>query len=1270
MKESHTEALAIIGAACRLPGDVSDLASLWTLLEEGRDAVSELPPDRFSLDRYFSQAPDLPGHAYTRAAGVIKNAKDFDADFFPLPHKESMDMDPQQRLLLEMAWETMESAGLTASSLRGSGTGVYIGASTVDSSLRGQDGPETIGMYSTIGASLAVLANRLSYVYDWHGPSQVAETACSSALVALHNACEALRAGHISLAMVGAVNLLFSPFPFICLSKAHMLSPDGRCKPFDAAANGYVRAEGGGMILVKPLEAARRDNDKVLAIIAASGINSDGRTNGLPLPNPEAQSDLLRDIYDRHRLDVGKLAYVEAHGTGTAAGDPVEALALGRVLGRRLRRRRPLYMGSIKSNVGHLEPAAGMAGLLKALLVLQKNIIPPSLHFNRPNPHIDFKGLNLKVPTCPTPLPLRGPQTLVGVNSFGFGGTNAHVVLQRAPAQRGARPRAAQLPPMPPFFLSARSAQSLSALARSLAGSLENSPDGQLENAGQPALYDTACTLIKNREHLRVRAVLVPADKENLPEALRKLASGIDSGKGKAALEAVGENCPAAFVFSGNGSQWLGMGKSMLRENAVFAAALEEVQEMLRPLGGAPIIEALQSPEKFPDQTQHTELGQPLLFAMQVGLVRALAAKGIAPGAVFGHSVGEVAAAWTAGALSLRDACAVVHFRSKLQSRFKDQGLMAVAAVSPDEASTVLEQYQGRVEITAWNAPASITLAGEAEAVTLCVRDWKQQGVTAKTLPLPYPFHTRRMEELREEFSASIASIRPQKARLPFYAAAQDPDLPFKADQAYWWRNMRQPVHFFQAARSALDNGFRLFLEIGPRPVLGGYLQEIIKDKKVTARALPSLLYSGNEAKQFEKAWQDAWKNGWPLDAKALVRAPYRPVELPVYAWDRRPHWVEPTPEFKGLLNRQRQHPLLGWAVGQLPVFENIIGLGDFPWLADHRAGDAVLLPAAAFVEIFLAAARALHPADPRELERLVLYRPIHFGKDGAMHIRVLADEDDGSLRLEGRPYMSGDKWSLFARTRMKPASRPRNARSLPAAPGPGDRLLDSAEIYARAQAHHLHYGPAFQTLQEAWLRKDDAGTEIVTRLNAPLPESAEGMHIFPTLLDGAFQALLPLLDLERDADRGAGGGEAWLPASFGNTALFSESVAVRSVARLRRVGRRSALADITLFDAEGQVSAALDGCLFRRSAWLENPGDRPAGYVMHALPRPERDQRAAPLDPDEVCRLASAPLLRASAEKEAANARTRGVTTAELLRFTALKYAHESLSALSDGPF
>ncbi len=1249
------EPLAIIGAACRLPGGVGDLPGLWRLLAEGKDAVTELPEDRCSLDRFFSKAADMPGHGYTRAAGVLSRIKEFDPEFFGFSRKEATDLDPQQRLILELAWEAMENAGVLPSSLRGSRTGVYVGASGMDFSMRGVADPGVLTAYSMIGSSLSIIANRVSYAFDLRGPSLTVDTACSSSMVALHMACEALRRKECSQALVGGVNVLLSPLPFIGFSRAHMLSPAGRCKVFDASADGYVRAEGAGAILIKPLSQARKDKDTVLALIAGTGVNSDGRTTGLALPNKKAQMALLREVYERFDLDLDHLAYVEAHGTGTAAGDPIEASAVGEVLGKPLQGKRPLLVGSVKSNIGHLEPASGMAGLLKVLLVLQKGVIPPNLHFSTPNPAIDFKALNLAVPTRATRLPLRGKEALVSVNSFGFGGTNAHAVLQKAPPAR--RPAGAPSgKPLPPLLLSAASEKSLRARALSLAE--------HLEGADAARCRDTALTLALCRDHLRCRAVVEAVRPEQLPRQLKKLASDAPP-KAVPIAAGVGENCRGAFAFSGNGCQWAGMGRALLAESVPFAAAVEEVDALLRPLreplGAAPIIEMLRSSEKHAGVLGRTENAQPLLFAVQVGLVRALTEKGITPDAVFGHSVGEVAAAWACGALDLKDACTVVHFRSLLQAPLRGTGQMAVTSMAEAEARELLAPYDGRVEITAVNAARALTLAGDTDAVADFLQKCKKLRVTAKMLDLPYPFHTRRMEDLKEDLLGALRDIRPREARIPFLSTALPEAKNTLLDAGYWWNNLRNPVQFALAGQKALELGCRIFLEIGPHRVLGGYLQETVKASGLTAAVLGTLYKNGPDAERLESSWKEAWQRGWAFRPRET--GPFTRQNLPPYPWNREYLWSPDSPECRDFLGKERVHPLLGWRLPlAAPVFENVLSLPDFPWLRDHKAGESTVFPAAGVIETMLAAAEVLHPGEALELERLTLLRPLRFASDGGQSTRMFLDKEDGALRLEGRAYMSPEEWSPYASARAVPFTHaPPPPSPLVREPEQFGAPVDSSSLYATAERFMLHYGPAFRMVEKAWLRRGDEGPEALARLTAPDLASAKGMRVPPTLIDGAFHTLLPLLRSLRDKVQ----GQAYLPAAFGRVVLYAPGTPAFALSRLRKVGPRSVVADFDLLSDRGTLLLSLSQCRFRRAAWLENESAAPAHYVMRPMAAPRADAAApSPLRAglEEIHHDARAAVARHTPE----DAARHEVHPRMLLRFAALTYAHEAIAALA----
>ncbi|MDR2489744.1 MAG: SDR family NAD(P)-dependent oxidoreductase [Desulfovibrio sp.] len=1260
------EPIAIIGAACRFPGEVASLEEYWTLLERGTDAVSHLPQDRFSPERFFSLSQGIDGHAYVNAAGIIDNIHCFDAEFFGISRKEAQSIDPQQRMAMETVWEALETAFIVPSSLKGSRTGVYMGASNTDMAIRCMDDLASMSAYAMTGTSLSIVANRISYVFDLRGPSMTVDTACSSSLVAVHQACEALRAGRISLAIAGGVNALLAPYPFIGFSQAHMLSPDGRCKAFDASGNGYVRSEGAGVIILKPLTRALKDNDDILALIAGSGVNSDGRTTGISLPNAKAQAALLREVYRAFGLNKTNLTYVEAHGTGTAAGDPLEAAAIGTILGKALRRVRPLPMGSVKSNIGHLESAAGIAGLLKGMLVLRRGKIPPNLHFTTPNPAIDFAGFNLVVPTRVEALPDLKNNELVSVNSFGFGGTNAHVVLQKAPPQASSaacppRGRDGAAGEQSPLFLSANSLSSLGLLAGKYAAAVEHA---------RPADCDEiASSLVSCREQMRWRELVTGATPAELHRRLKKLEKSIASGERQIqAVAGAMKEEGGVFVFTGNGSQWQGMGTELMRGSKEFRSALEEVDALLAPLQGWSLLDIFATPARYAEAFDYTEKSQPLLFALQVGLVQALKAKGILPAATLGHSVGEVAAAWACGALSLEDAATVIHHRSFLQKNLRDKGGMAVVSLPEARLAELLRPFGDSVQIAAVNTEDSFTLAGDGKSLQIIVQQCKQQRLPAKVLPLSYPFHSSAMDAIRQKLLDALSGIRPRKGKIPFFStavpAAERNPLP---DNAYWWHNIRRPVLFHKAVTKALAQGFSLFMEIGPRPLFSSYLRDIAKKNNSHMIFIPTLTNNGDEKADFASAWKNAWQAGWNVNAQALFPLEFRKRELPSYPWNRERLWPDQTPECREFLSAAKKHPLLGWRLpGKAPVFENILALPDHPWLRDHKTGASTPYPAAAYIESMLAAGREIHARERQELERVVLARPLHLFEDKAKVIRISVDREDGGLLMEARGHMGTESFGAYARGRLLPlAETPPEAPLDLAFPERFGVPVSKNVLYETARSFLLNYGPAFQTVERAWVNADPSHPEVLAQLADPFAQSDTDMIIAPTLLDGAFQTLFLLLS-GRSRTTSI---HTYLPAAFDRIILYAQGAAHYVHARLERVSPRSVLASFRLADARGNILLSLRNCRFRRAAWLEYEQNANAPYAVRLEAAPHAVCRDS-LDYSFPQRIEAALEFFLKDNPLALSENTRqSVHPYILLQLTSLAAAHESaLSLQKDG--
>ncbi|MBI4587682.1 MAG: acyltransferase domain-containing protein, partial [Candidatus Rokubacteria bacterium] len=742
----NREPIAIIGIGCRFPG-ASGPDAFWRLLREGVDAIREVPADRWDLRAFYDPDPSVPGKMNTRWGGFLERVDQFDYRFFGISPREAARIDPQHRLLLEVAWEALEEAGLAAERLAGSPTGVFIGISTNEYGRIQLSDPALIDAYAGTGNALSIAANRISYAFDLRGPSMGVDTACSSSLVAIHLACQSLWDGECTLVLAGGVNVILGPALTINFTKAGAMAPDGRCKAFDARADGYVRSEGAGLVVLKPLSNAVADGDPIYAVIRGTALNQDGRTNGLMAPNRLAQEAVLREAYRRAGVSPGQVQYVEAHGTGTFLGDPIEAAALGAVLAVDRPPGRPCAIGSVKTNIGHLEAAAGVAGLIKVALSLKHQAIPPSLHFREPNPHIPFGDLPLRVQQTLAPWPEGSARALAGLSSFGFGGTNAHVVLEERPR----RPR----PPGPweapasvqahLLPLSARSQAALLALARAYRdfAAIEESRTGV-------SLQDACFTASVRRSHHDHRLALSISSWGDLVERLDTFLQGETRPGLAAGRRPPGQRRKVVFVFPGSGSQWCGMGGELLEREPVFRAAIERCDQAMREHVGCSLLQALTADESE-CRLDEIDVFQPALFAMEVGLTALWRSWGLEPDAVVGHSMGEVAAAYVAGALTLEDAVRIICRRSRLLKRLSGRGSMAAVELSLEQARRAVTGYENRLSIAASNSPTSTVLSGDVAALEEITERLQRQDVFCRPIKVDVASHSPQMDALRAE---------------------------------------------------------------------------------------------------------------------------------------------------------------------------------------------------------------------------------------------------------------------------------------------------------------------------------------------------------------------------------------------------------------------------------------------------------------------------------------------------------------------------------------
>jgi len=1234
--------IAVIGAACRFPG-AGDLTEFWSLLLSGTDAIGPMPEERWDVAANFHPDPTRPGKMYSRGGGFIADIDKFDASFFGISPREARRIDPQQRILLELTWDAMENAGIVPGRLAGSQTGVFVGISFSDYAALQREDADNVDAYVMSGSAVSNAANRISYIFDLHGPSFAVDTACSSSLVAVHEACVSLWRGESTVAIAGGINALLSPSGFIGFSKAHMLSPTSRCHAFDASGDGYVRSEGGGVVLLKPLAQAIADGDPIWAVIAGSGVNSDGRTTGLAMPNPVAQEALLRQVYRDAEVDPASVAYIEAHGTGTSVGDPVECTALGHVFGAARPAGDPCRIGSVKTNIGHLEPASGVAGLMKVLLALRHRELPRSLHLSTPNPQIPFAELNLAVVTKKTRL-ASGP-LVMGVNSFGFGGTNAHIVLREPEPGAASAAKAAVAgttkSEIAPLLISASRDEALSALALRYAG--------LLRSAGAPPLPALCRAAATQRTHHSRRLAVFGANGSEIAAKLEAFATG-ESVPLTVTGQAPASAARLAFVFSGNGSQWRGMGSTLLAD-PLSAEWIGRVDAALRPHLGWSVKELLQSSEPD-DLYDRTEYAQPALFALQVAVFEWLRANGIEAEAMLGHSVGEIAAAYAADILPLPEACRVIAVRSQAQQRTAGAGRMAALGLSAADAAAAIEAYEERLTIAGINSPSSVTVAGDADAISALGNELKDSGTFYRELALDYAFHSRAMDPVRSNLLDRLAGLKTRPGTHRFISTVTGDDL--AGDQlgaSYWWDNIRKPVQFAPAIAALTEDGFNTFLEIGPHPILDGYLRECLRAGGGNGTALATLRRREPEREALWTAFGRCYGTGVAIDFDKLYPEKTGFVTLPAYPWQRERYWFSDGEAGEAAPAQPKKHPLLGKRQSTAEaIWKNRLDPAIVPWLADHVVQGSTVVPGTAFIEMALAAAAIETGAEAVEVEGFEIRRPVVIASGGDAVIEASFSAEDGSFRLLAGEASGGTPPIVVARATPLAAGTGETSEPLPAVRKRLGQKIDGKDIYRRFDLHGLHYGPAFQGIAEAW-----AGTgEALGRIEAPESVVAEldQYCLHPAILDACLQVTLAAMP-EDNSERQA----ALVPSKADRIRFHGGE---RRVAwchmRVTRIGARSIVGAFRLLDEDGATIAEIEGMRFRRVE-LASTSEIPAYHWRYQL-LAAADQMADARDIPSPQNLSAA--LAGDADED------RGTVRAALDRVAA-SYARAALADLAD---
>jgi acyl transferase domain-containing protein/acyl carrier protein len=1164
---ARREPIAIIGIGCRFPGAAGPDA-YWDLLRRGADAVSDVPSSRWDVAAYFDPDPDAAGKTYTRRAGLLAQVDRFDPQFFGIAPREAVGMDPQQRLLLEVCWEAFEDAGQAPDQLHGSATGVYLGISTMDYATMQMkhDDVARLDAYSQSGLAFSIASGRVSYVLGLQGPSVSLDTACSSSLVAVHLACQALRLGECRMALAGGVHLMLLPDNSICYSRARMVAPDGKCKTFDASADGFVEGEGCGMVVLKRLSDAVTDRDRIVAVIRGSAVNQDGPSGGLTVPNGPSQEAVIREAILRAGLTPARIGYVEAHGTGTSLGDPIEVRALGAVLreGRAAGERVPI--GSVKTNMGHLQSAAGVAGLIKVALSLKHGEIPAHLHFETPSPHMPWADLPVTVPTTLTPWPTSGPPRAGGVSAFGFSGTNAHVVLEEAPPI--AAPSVATDRPLHVLTLSARSESALRSLAKAWAARAESA-----DNAELPHLAFTANT---GRAQFQHRLAVTAGSCRELAESLRALAEGEIPPQSSCGVVTTSDAAKVAFLFTGQGSQSAGMARQLYGSQPTFRSALDRCDELLRPLLERPLLSVLYESATDDDTINQTAYTQPVLFSVEYALAEMWRSWGVVPSAVLGHSLGEYVAACVAGVFTLEQAIELVALRAQLMQSLPSGG--AMVAVIADEATVreVIASLKQAVSLAAINGPRQVVISGGAQAVASVVTALQSRDISCEPLNVSHAFHSPLMEPILDRFEDAVRRANPKMPKLLVVS-----NLTGKVarreltEPSYWRRHLRETVRFADGVEALHDAGYHLLVEVGPSGTLGGMAQRAVR--QVTAS--PSLRPGRDDWQQLSATIRELYVRGVRIDWEGFDRDyPRGRRSLPTYPFERTRYWVEDrSARRKPVL--ATAHPLLGppfrTASGQV-IFDSTLNTAAVPYLLDHRKHGATLLPATAYLELGLAAADELFGPGAHAFDDLVISEPLRMPNGGDVPVQVIVmPREEGSAGFEFFGRTEGGDWQKHAtgtlRRQATAQDRRENLAQLRTA---CPTLSDATGYYAAMRNDGHEFGPSFQVIRSLWHGTNAA----VARLELAPTEAAETRRyrVHPALLDGAMQLIGAAL-----GGRQLGEGETYLPVTLERVTVYQRgATAGWGAVRLRDadVATRTLAADVQLLDDDGRVLASVDG--------------------------------------------------------------------------------------------
>ena len=1168
LQRERREPIAIIGMGCRFPGHVNNPEAYWNLLDGGVDAISEIPSERWDVDAYYDPNPDAPGKMYTRRGGFLDSVDRFDPYFFGMSPREAVRTDPQQRLALEVSWEALEDAAIVPGNLKGSQTGVFLGITNYDyARIVERGGLESIDAYHLTGNCLSFAAGRIAYSFGLQGPTMAVDTACSSSGVSIHLACQSLRNRECNLALAGGVNLILSPEISITSTKARTLSPDGYCRTFDSAANGYVRGEGCGILVLKRLSDAVADGDMIHAVIRGSAVNQDGASSGITVPNKLAQAEVMRQALERAGIKPNQVDYVEAHGTGTPLGDPIEVRALASVYGQERSSDRPLIIGTAKTSVGHLESAAGVAGVIKVVLSLRRGMIPRHLHFTQLNPAITLEDIPAVIPVQAIPWPRGQKLRIAGLSFFGGSGTIAHMIVEEAP-QVHARPesnsRTSQL-----FCLSAKTPAALDELA----GRYER----YLANPARISLSEVCYGAAAGRSHFNHRLAVVSATPEELRERL------VDRRAGE---EAPGVQTPrVAFLFTGQGGQYVNMGRRLYEGEPLFRSVIDRCDEYLRPHLPRSLRSVLYpaTGETTPlDETQYTHVA---MFAVQYGLAALWRSWGVEPSIVMGHSVGEIVAATVAGQMSFEDGLELMCERGRLMQSLPATGLMASVLADEQRVAAALAPYRDRVAIAAVNGPESTVISGEKAAVQAVLKQLEGMGAKVKVLKVSNAFHSPLVEPVLPEFERVARQKRYVAPLCALFSSMRLETVGENKllDANYWRQNLRNTVRFSEAVRNLYDQGYRVFLEIGPSPILVRMGSQCVPVGEGTW--LPSLQADRDDWQQLLESLGQLYTKGVDVDWDGFYRdRPARKISLPTYPFQRERYWVDSV-SGSTVQGSETGHPLLGRRLrSAVCLYEQQLTASGSSFLKDHRVFDQPVLPAAAYLELALAAGARSFTGKQIAVKDLVFVQPLQIPDGETRTIQVMVTELEPAaaafrlFSLDSKVEQTNPSWLLHATGTICVAAE--GWRRLEGMDGIRDRCaqeIEAGAYYESLRSRGLEFGPAFRGIERLWA----GDAESLGRIEAPAPLSAglDRYLVHPAFLDACLQPVVAAMPASV---------EPYLPQRLESFRVYHRPgdrvwshVALRPN---RGIAGGEMTADIDVLDPDGQTLVEVRGLVLRRA--------------------------------------------------------------------------------------